>query len=256
MPSDGISGRRPSTGHRMAEWLELHDLDATRLRTILARVRRLELGAAYSRRAARASLQPNPMPALQAWAVSARALARQCPPVSCAAERTHIQARTNFAPDEARFPRAFTLHDDGSGHPYVSCPYHGTVGDLMAVAHEFGHAVQLSASRGVQLPPVLREVCAFVSELALLAALQGDDPQCFALALRVWQADTRKQFTGDLARLEAALLEEATPYSYQWNYPVARILAMEASQALGPEEVGLLFGGRLKTPDISLLLGI
>jgi hypothetical protein len=256
MPGHGISERRRSTGHRMAEWLELHDLDATRVRTILARAQRLGLGAASSRRAARASLQPNPMPALRAWAVSANALARRCPPVSRAAERTHIQARTNFAPDEARFPRAFTLHDDGSGHPYVSCPYHGTVGDLMAVAHEFGHAVQLSASRGVQLPPVLREVCAFFSELALLAALQVDDPRCFAPALRVWQADTHKQFTGDLARLETALLDETTPYSYQWNYPVARILAMEANKGLGPEEVGLLFGGRLKTPNVCLLLGI
>jgi hypothetical protein len=256
MPGDDSSGLRRPSGNRMAEWLELHDLDATRIRTILARVQRLDLGAASSRRAARASSQPNPMPAMQAWALAARALARQCPAVTGAAERTHLQARTNFAPDEARFPRAFTLHDDGSGHPYVSCPYRGTVGDLMAVAHEFGHAAQLSASRGVQLPPVLREVCAFLCELALLAALQGDDPRCFALALRVWQADTRKQLTGDLARLETALLDETTPYSYQWNYPVARILAIEANQALGPEEIGLLFGGHLKTPNVCLLLGI
>ena len=256
MMGDGICKPRRPTRHRMAEWLELHDLDATRIRAVLARVQPLKLGAVPNRRAARASLQPNPMPALQAWGLSTRALARRCPSVSCAAERTHIQARTNFAPDEARFPRAFTLHDDGSGDPYVSCPYHGTVGDLMAVAHEFGHAVQISASRAVQLPPVLREVCAFFSELALLAALQADDPQCFALALRVWQADTHKQFTGDLARLETALLDETTPYSYQWNYPVARILAIEANQALGPEEIGLLFGGRLNTPNVCRLLGI
>ena len=165
-------------------------------------------------------------------------------------------ARTNFSPDETRFPRAFTLHDDGSGRPYVSCPYHGTVGDLMALAHEFGHALQITASQGAFMAPVLREVCAFISELAMIAALDSEDPSCGRLARDLWNADTRKQLTVDLAVLGAAIESDTAVYTYQWNYPVARILAIAAVRKLDEGSVGLLFEGRLSTPDLCGILSL
>ena len=84
------------------------------------------------------------------------------------------QSVTVFHADHLKVSRPFTVQTDS--YPIVVLCYRGRIVDLLTVAHEFGHAVQSLASGPDFVPPVNREICAFVSELALLKMLRSDLP--------------------------------------------------------------------------------
>lgn len=240
--------------HRMSDWLKLHCFDATRCSAILDRAASVAVPVSREGRVIGAAPLASPLTAEQAWGLAVDGMSRRSPALGRLAAVAGETARTNFEPDKARFPRAFTLHDEGTGRPYVSCPYDGRAGDLMAVAHEFGHALQIIATGGTQLSPVLREVCAFLGELSLLSALQRDRPELFPSAEAIWQLGSQKQFTSGLTKLNLALRANDPPYSYRWNYPVARILAIEADRHLSGEEFLRLYQGQLSAPQLCGLL--
>jgi hypothetical protein len=165
------------------------------------------------------------------------------PALAHVVERTLDLARFELSPDPVRFPRAFTLHDDGTGRPFVSCPLDGTEGDLLRLAHEIGHACQI-VGVGTGLPgPVLRETAAYVAETLVVAGLRAaDDRVADALAAR-HARDTRDIARRHGAGLLAAIGDPATDreYRYGWNYPVARRVALEVTARWPDDAVAALF---------------
>ena len=66
--------------------------------------------------------------------------------------------------------RALTLDNGPTAFPTIFYSYRGEPSDSLTIAHEFAHALQIRASRGKFVPPIMREVCAFVGEWALIVS--------------------------------------------------------------------------------------
>ncbi len=183
------------------------------------------------------------------WTLSSEILQVQAPALAAQIARTTEQTLTQFAPDTERFPRAFTLHDIGNGRPYVSCPCKGTAGDVIRVAHEFGHALQLMS--GPPLPPVLREICAFASEALVVRGLRDRNPKLAEVASAVLVANTRHDLGRLHQDLRARLSQPDCPYDYDWNYPLSRCLTVRLMQM--PDETLLtkLFCEGLSTVELT-----
>ncbi|WP_170566120.1 hypothetical protein [Ruegeria atlantica] len=109
--------------------------------------------------------------------------------------------------------------------PVVSLNWNGQVADLIALAHESAHIVQLALSRHDPMPPVARETCAFLGELLLLRYLQAQAPDLFGALCRVWSIENGGYLVEDFDLLWAALADLDTPYRYNLNYPLARLTA-------------------------------
>ncbi len=195
----------------LADWLALHGVTAQALRPFLIPP---------------PPAPPAPAPPLPFAATPqdvAAALSRALPPLAPTLSRLLDLARFDLAPDPARFPRAFTLADDGTGRPLVSVPCDDTATDLLVLAHEIGHACQALTPGAPLLPPIQRECAALLCEHALAAAQPGLAP---LLARRLARMG---RHTAALAR---ALDTPDTPYGYAWNYPVALTLAARATARL------------------------
>ncbi len=62
----------------------------------------------------------------------------------------------------------FTEWDEDANALAIHLVWSGTADDLVCLAHEMAHAAQMILSKGAFMPPVAREVCAFLGELALI----------------------------------------------------------------------------------------
>jgi hypothetical protein len=120
----------------------------------------------------------------------------------------------------------------------------------MLIAHEFAHALQIVASGGKFVPPVAREVCAFVGEAALLLRLRQIDDIRYTGLRQVWRRDDRKYLISDGRDLESALDNPDSAYRYNWNYPIARHLANETCRARDLQRVWRIFQGDLSVRQI------
>ena len=232
----------------MSDWLALHGLTADQCLRLLAASSRYREPQPLNRAEVRAA--PCAIPPSDVWRHASRAFGMAMQPPAAIAERVLAETVTNFAPDPVRYPRAFTLHDDGKGHPYVSCAYRGQIGDFMAVAHEFGHAVQIIASGARFVAPVLRETCAFLAELAASdphdSCRSGYEPQ----AVMAWRAENRV-FFGKYRRILAEALDNPeAAYTYDWNYPIARLIAIEARARFSPADLWQLFQGTCTVTEL------
>lgn len=220
---------RAAPRHRMADWLELHAVEAVPLLGFLDRW--AEAGQQPTG-AQGAGDRAHGMTPGQAWAFCADAL--------LAGLGADLAAAVRAARDHSRLvpgalpkgmPRAVTLPDGGNGYPLVTCPFGGGLRDLVTLAHEMGHAVHFVACAGHAPPPVLRETCAFVAEGALAAHVARQAPDLLEALETIRQRETARIMAGPLAALRAALDRPDAPYDYAWNYPVARILAARGDAA-------------------------
>ena len=182
-------------------------------------------------------------PAQTIWHHSARAMARALPAQARAIKAARDGTQVQTAPDVARFPQAFTLHDGGNGQPYVSVPYTGTARDMLTLAHEFGHAVQITHTAPPLTPPVLREVCAFLAEHWLLDHLALVDARLAQAIAAPWARSVAVDQGARMQDLITACAAPDTAYEYAWNYPLARLLALRAAQVLDPADQWQLFTG-------------
>jgi hypothetical protein len=220
----------------MADWLALHGLTVAECRALLVpadpQVARRVPDPAYA--------GPPPWPAVIA------ALAEALPMGAAVMDQIRTGVRIDLAPDPVRFPRPFTLHDDGQGLPFVSCPLKGRMSDLIVMAHEAGHVCQIVASGRTDLPPVLRETAACLAEHLVARVLGGALPRL----AEARDARLRDRSNPILAR---ALGDMDTPYDNVWNYPPARTLARRAAAGLPDAMLWQIFAGELTVTGLAAL---
>src|SRR5262249_29849942 len=125
--------------------------------------------------------------------------------------------------------RALTINNGPSSYPTVIYRWLGEPSDLMVVAHEFAHALQILTSKEKFVTPIMREVCAFTGEIALLLSMSGTNSLEYQNLSYVWRKDNEKYLELDGKTLRSALYKMNSVYSYSWNYPIARVMAIAIS---------------------------
>ncbi len=113
--------------------------------------------------------------------------------------------------------------------------------DLLILAHEAAHAAQLILSRGSFMPPMAREVCAFLGEIALIEWARKHNPALFPALFDVWLKHDDAYCGADLVALATALEDLRTPYNYRMNYPVARARAVQLFETARPATLAAIF---------------
>jgi hypothetical protein len=237
-----------NTAATMADWLLLHDLSAGLCREILATVPPDDSIASPLPKLGKLDL-----PADAIWRDIAASLKLRLPFAVPEITETLGRTRTDFAPDRKRFPRAFTLND-ADGAPFVSCPCDGEISDLLVLSHEFGHALQLVASLGRPLAPVARETCAYLCERWYLAQISILSPEVSAKITLLSQAKHANALRTGIPRLKRALNDPDARYSYQWNYPLARIFSRTLGDAVEPAAIWPLFAAEITLPELARMM--
>ncbi|UZK67709.1 hypothetical protein [Sphingomonas sp. M1-B02] len=239
---NNLPGDSQSRQHCLSDWLAVHELDSVTCRRILDALPWDAGGtSATDERLDFAYQEPN----LEAvWFTIAAAmgnfLSDQRGIVDDIFEKT-VKICVDH-PDKSR--KALTLDNGSTAYPTIIFSYRSDRSDPLVMAHEFGHALQIRASRGKFVPPIIREVCAFLGEGALLShTLRGNASQHAHLS-QVWREDTIRYFGPQRDRLRGALLEPNAPYKYFWNYPIARFLAIQISKQCSQEWVWSIFEGK------------
>ena len=105
--------------------------------------------------------------------------------------------------------------------------WRGGPDDLICLAHEAAHALQIMLSNHMMMPPLARETCAFLGELFLIEYSREHSPSLFLHLMQTWRTENESYLTIDLDSLSDALAYPETPYHYRQNYPVARLAAVE-----------------------------
>ena len=227
--------------HTLADWLQLHGLDDRSCREILAAIKREPVEApAGSDGDDRQSV---PLDLDHAWELVISAMREFLPERRGIIEDTFERSEKIAISGTRKSRRALTLDHGPARYPTIMFGFAGTAADVSTMAHEFGHAVQIRASAGEFIPPVMREVCAFLSERALLSyCLQHESSQASALLDRWHEAD-RRYFGKLTKKLEDCLDAPETIYDYGWNYPIARFLSLRIATSFTPEMQWRVFRG-------------
>jgi len=186
------------------------------------------------------------------WNLAAEALKRLIPEFSDEITRVRDCCITKFDAPEDDPP--YTL-DNESDHPtYVSICYRGTPEDTLCVAHEFGHALQYELADGRFVPPIVREIAAFLSEIALLDFSRLNQMKFHKELSSAWEKDNRIYLVDDAKTLVAALKSLGTEYTYRLNYPLARMLANNGFSSLQETSLTKIFQGRTALPELLFVL--
>lgn len=145
------------------------------------------------------------------------------------------------SPHEVPISGPVTLH--AADKITVLCCYRNSPADLLALAHEFGHALQLVKLNGRFCPPVDREVAAFLGEHILLDYAKANQPAMYLSLASVWQEETNTYLGYDAKALMTALCNLDGPYTYRHNYPVARLIAAKVFASSDRELIWSVFNG-------------
>ena len=225
------------------DWLHLHDLTAARCLAILSSHEAEEAGADTHKEA-----ETGQTPLKAAFELVVESLRDFVPALAGiigeTAERCVVDTQV---PSDAR---PVTLHGEGGAPPTIRTPYQGAPRDVLNLAHEFGHCVQLSMAAPRTPPPVLREMAAFFSERALLEYAARRNPALSEPLREVWREDERAFLGPDKAALLDALRDNTARYDYRWNYPIARILTAELARRPDRSQIVGVFDGRASTADM------
>jgi hypothetical protein len=183
-----------------------------------------------------------------AWALCAHSMRRACPVLAPVIDIIEADTPKCLRPKKKKHPQPFTYDLGFETLPFVSVHYQDRAADLLAMAHEFGHAVQIVSSwvngEG-QMPPIARECCAFIAEQAMVQFCEAQ----FEGLKSAYYADDKIYLGSNKASLEDALRNDAQPYQYIWNYPLARILAAQLFQTADNIELWKIFQGEWSLSD-------
>lgn len=227
--------------HNLHDWLDLHALDQQTCRDILDAigrevaempVQRKDLGERYH------ALDPE-----GCWSVAIAAMRDFLPDHCGIIDETFLGSEKIAIVRSRKSRRALTIDHGPAKYPTILYHFHGDPSDPLVVAHEFGHALQIRASGGMFLPPVMREVCAFLAEGALLSHCLDHGLIQYAALLERWQDDNRRYFGKIATKLNADLANPDAVYDYSWNYPVARLIAHRISNNFSRDSIWGVFQG-------------
>lgn len=244
-----------SERHSLSNWLSLHDLDPLVCRGILAEIAREGGGdqVAFQR-------PGTPFRAIApetAWLKSVEAMRNFFDVQQRSIVDETFEKTAKVIVDRPGKPRkALTLDNGPSAYPTILYSYHGEPSDLLTIAHEFAHALQIRASRGKFIQPVVREICAFIGEDALISQALLGDQELHSFLMDVWKRDNHLYLLKRAAILGSDLYYPETYYKYSWNYPIARYLAIKISRQCSRQWIWNIFEGRMLVRDILQHLSI
>ena len=217
------------------EWLSLHSLNCDNIQQILGLPRTFNHSSERFRLASCIS----PYTAQNAWDTISQVLAAILPQF----EEETIQLSRGCIVDflAPRSDPPYTLVQDGNRFPTVSMSYEDRAEDVLCMAHEFGHALQLYLAKGEFIPPMYREVAAFFSERLFLEHVEIHEPDIGVALRAAWERDNQIYLESDRQALVGALHCSDTPYTYRFNYPLARLLIIEMTKSAIVENVVSIF---------------
>lgn len=238
----------PDTQHTVVDWLALHELDSVACRRILDAITPEVATARAGKKLA--ALGRSKLSVEAAWLRTADALRAFFPVQQSIIDETFDKTVKTLVNPGNKPRRALTLDNGPTAFPTIFYSYRGEASDCLTMVHEFAHALQIRASRGQFVAPIIREVCAFIGEWALLCHVKVSDTAEHRFLLQVWKSDNRKFFRIGKDRLTSALLQPETPYTYGWNYPIARYLAIRIFERYSRERMWMLFEGGLSVQSV------
>jgi hypothetical protein len=234
--------------HSLRDWLALHELDSVTCSDIL---RTMTWDAAREPAAGKKLKSGYQAPDIEgAWLRTAEAMCAFLHEQQSIIHDTLDKTAKILVDRREKSRKALTLDNGPDAYPTILYSYRGEPSDSLVIAHEFGHALQIRASRGKFVPPIMREVCAFLGEAAMLSHTLNRSKAQYAYLGQAWRKDNRRYFGVQRDRLQTALLRPDTPYSYSWNYPIARYLAIELSERCFRDWIWGVFEGKLTVPGV------
>lgn len=236
------------SNHTLSDWLALHQLDPPTCARLLGEMTVELANTDVVQNAEDLSYPPLGLEA--AWSITREAWSDFVPDQRGVIADTIANTEKIVVNRPGSSRKALTLDHGPGTYPTVVHSYRDDAADLLIIAHEFGHALQIRVGAGSFVPPVVREVCAFLSESALLRYLRTHDATRHACLLAVWHKETARYFGVQRDRALLALTRPRTPYRYGWNYPLARYLALEISRVGSPDLAWRVFAERLSVPQI------
>ena len=189
----------------------------------------------------------------RAWATAATALRHYLPALGGTIDMVRDMSPKCLEASPESFPQPFTCDQGPDKLPFVSVQFACRAVDILAVAHEFGHALQIVVSHRSdrdRMPSMARELCAFIAELALLDHLSDRRSLLHIPVRNAWARQNLTYLDKDCTVLRRALNAPTARYDYRWNYPPARLLAKNVHQGWSTQQKVALFRSGETASDV------
>ena len=235
---NNLAGDSQSRRHSLSDWLALHELDPVTCRRLLDAMTWEAAGEPAAHNSGYQALEPE-----VAWLRTLEAMRDFLSERQSIIVDTFEMTEKIVIDQRDKSRKALTLDNGPTAYPTILYSYRGEPSDSLVIAHEFGHALQIRASQGKFVTPIMREVCAFLGEGALLSHTLHRNAAQYTYLVHVWREDNYKYFGAQRDRLQAALLRPDAPYKYSWNYPIARYLAIQISERCSRDWIWSVFEG-------------
>ena len=162
-----------------------------------------------------------------AWKICCDAISSSIPSLRPVVEKTFNETSTCLRPRNSTISQSFTYDRGFHRAPFVYVDYSYSSKSLISLAHEFGHALQITASNDCdvyeRMPPISRECCAFVAEHCLIDYARHSAPVLFSGLVAAWAKDNLYYLVDNAETLKRAFNKDTLSYHYSWNYPLARL---------------------------------
>lgn len=144
--------------------------------------------------------------------------------------------------DQESLPEGpYIIHKSGHGNSVIFISWESDAEHALLLAHEVSHALQVQLSTESPMPPLAREMCAFLGELAVLDFASTFDDDLFLALYREWDRRMRDDINLGSRSLLRKIENVKNSYEYSMNYPFARYLAGKTYGRLGPQWTRSLF---------------
>ncbi len=217
----------------VGDWLTLHGFDIVQLRDMIAAVwtRGIEGPFSHCVGFPEGAISPGELPDISTReaacsTIIAPAFSKVFPDVPQLRSMLERVRFETLRSGEGQRPHTI---DKGKGEaPVVVMEWcSGSAESLMQLAHEMAHALQIMLSEHHFMPPVAREVCAFLGELVVMDHVRTRAGELFGDLLQIWGRDNGSYLGSDLELLRQALEDVSGAYDYRFNYPPARLMALD-----------------------------
>lgn len=244
---NNVAGDSQGRRHSLSDWLGLHELDPVTCRRILDAI----TSEAVSEPATDNSLEGYRAIDIEvAWLRTVEAMRDLLPEQQSIIDDTYEKTVKIVVDQRDKRRKALTLDNGPGTYPTILFSYRSEPFDSLVIAHEFAHALQIRASRGKFVPPIIREICAFLGEGALLSHTLRRDTTQYTHLVQAWRAANHRYFGAQRDRLQTTLLKADAPYKYSWNYPIARYLAIQISNRFSQDCIWSVFEGELSVRGV------